>query len=128
MTTGNIVTDVGYSRGCSWGDYDNDGWPDLFVVNYQGENDFLYHNNGNGTFTKITSGPEVNDGAWGSGCCWGDYDNDGYLDIYVTNNNQQNRLYHNEGNGNFTLVSGGPSNETGYSYGCSWGDYDADGF
>jgi photosystem II stability/assembly factor-like uncharacterized protein len=117
VTTGSIVNDGGYSRGNAWGDYDNDGWPDLFVVNYQGENDFLYHNNGNGTFTRILTGPEVNDGMWGSGCAWGDYDNDGYLDLFVANCNQPNQLYHNDGNGTFSLFSG-----------CSWGDYDNDGF
>ncbi len=129
ITTGSIVNDGGASRGCSWGDYDNDKWLDLIVVNYQsGENDFLYHNNGNGTFTKITSGPPVTDGLWGSGCCWGDYDNDGYLDLFVTNNNSHCQLYHNNGNGSFSTVSGGPSTESGLCYGCSWGDYDADGY
>ncbi|RPI18067.1 MAG: T9SS C-terminal target domain-containing protein [Ignavibacteriae bacterium] len=128
ITTGNIVNDGGTSKGCAWSDYDNDGWPDLFVVNYSAQNDFLYHNNGNGTFTKITSGPIVNDGMYGSGCTWGDYDNDGYLDLYVTNNNQPNCLYHNNGNGTFSLFSGGPSSESGYSFGCSWGDYNNDGY
>lgn len=128
VTTGSIVNDGGYSRGSSWGDYDNDGWPDLFVVNYQGENDFLYHNNGNGTFTRINTGPEVNDGLWGSGCTWGDYDNDGRLDLYVTNTTQGGRLYHNDGNGNFSLVNNVPSNDGGLLMGTSWGDYDNDGF
>jgi hypothetical protein len=128
VTSGSIVNDGGYSRGNSWGDYDNDGWLDLFVVNYAGQNDFLYHNNGNGTFTKITNGLLVNDGMYGSGCAWGDYDNDGYLDLFVANNNQNSRLYHNNGNGTFSLFAGGPSLEAGYSYGTSWGDYDNDGF
>jgi photosystem II stability/assembly factor-like uncharacterized protein len=128
ITSGSIVNDGGWSRGCSWGDYDNDGWPDLFVVNYQGENDFLYHNNHDGTFTRILNGPEVNDGMYGSGCAWGDYDNDGYLDLFVANCNQPMRLYHNNGDGTFTLFAGGPSLESGYSFGCSWGDYDNDGY
>ena len=128
IASGSIVNDANFTRGCAWGDYNNDGWPDLFAVNYSGQNDDLYRNNGNGTFTKILSGPEVNDQSWGTTCSWGDYDNDGYLDLYVTNNNQLNRLYHNEGNGNFTLVSGGPSSETGYSFGTSWADYDNDGY
>ena len=128
VTSGSIVNDIGWSRGAAWGDYDNDGWPDLFVVNYQGINDFLYHNNGNGTFTKITSGPEVTDIDWGSGCSWGDYDNDGYLDLYVTNNNTPNRLYHNNGNGTFTLSPTQPSLENGLSFGSGWEDFDNDGY
>lgn len=128
VTSGSIVNDEHFTRGCSWGDYNNDRWSDLFAVNYSGQNDDLYRNNGNGTFTKILTGPQVNDGSWGTTCSWGDYDNDGFLDLYVTNNNQSNRLYHNEGNGNFTLVSGGPGSESGYSYTTSWGDYDNDGF
>ncbi len=128
ITTGNIVNDTSYSRGCAWGDYNNDGWPDIFVVNYYGMNDFLYRNNGNGTFTKITTGPHVNDGLWGSGCTWGDYDNDGYLDLYVTHNSTNNRLFHNNGDGTFTYFNSGPSTESGLSFGASWGDYDNDGY
>ena len=128
ITTGAIVNDGGDSRSCAWGDYDNDGWPDLFVVNYSGQNDFLYHNNGNGTFTKISSGPEVNDASWGAGCSWVDYDNDGWLDLFVTDNNQFNRLYHNDHNGNFSLTTLLPSQETGYSYYPTWADIDNDGY
>lgn len=128
ITNGSIVNDGGWSRSCAWGDYDNDGWPDLFVVNYQGENDFLYHNNGNGTFTRITSGPEVNDGLWGSACCWADYDNDGTLDLYVTNNSANNQLYHNDGNGNFTLSNTAPSSDGGNSFSPNWADYNNDGW
>lgn len=128
ITSGSIVNDGGWSRGCAWGDYDNDGWPDLFVVNYSGENDFLYHNNGNGTFTRILSGPEVNDGAYGSGCVWGDYDNDGWLDLFVTNNGANNMLYHNDG-GTFTRIYTGPGAESGPNcFGTSWFDYDNDGW
>jgi hypothetical protein len=128
ITTGAIVNDGGDSRSCAWGDYDNDGWPDLFVVNYSGQNDFLYHNNGDGTFTRVLNGPEVNDGAWGSGCSWVDYDNDGWLDLFVTNNNGFNRLYHNDHNGNFSLVNLLPSQETGWSYYPAWADIDNDGY
>ena len=52
----------GASHGCNWGDYDNDGWLDLFVANRVGQNDFLYHNNGDGTFTKVLDSIAVNDG------------------------------------------------------------------
>jgi len=128
ITSGPLVSEIHSCRGSSWGDYDNDGWPDLFIATYQGENDLLYHNNGNGSFTKITSGPVVTDGMWGTQCCWGDYDNDGYLDLFVTNQNGENRLYHNERNGTFTISSILPTQPSGYFYGTCWGDYDNDGY
>lgn len=128
ITTGAIVNDGGESRSCQWGDYDNDGWLDLFVVNYQGQNCFLYKNNGNGTFTKITNVLPVQYTGWGAGCAWGDYDNDGWLDLMVTYNNDNNRLYHNERNGTFTLTNLTPSQEFGYSYYPAWGDINNDGF
>src|SRR6185369_1570421 len=61
ITSGNVVTDGGDSNAMAWGDYDGDGFVDLFVTNVSGQNNFLYHNNGNGTFTKITIGSIVND-------------------------------------------------------------------
>ncbi|MCC6864615.1 MAG: VCBS repeat-containing protein [Ignavibacteria bacterium] len=128
ITTGAIVTDGGESRSCQWGDYDNDGWPDLFVVNYQSQKCFLYKNNGNGTFTKITNVAPVQYIGWGAGCSWADYDNDGWLDLLVTYNNDNNRLYHNERNGTFTLTSLAPSQEFGYSYYPAWGDINNDGY
>ena len=93
----------GASTGCKWGDYDNDGWLDLFVANRSGQNDFLYHNNGNGTFTKITNSIAVNDGADSESTAWGDYDNDGFLDLFVGNYAGTNFLYHNNGNDNHWL-------------------------
>ncbi len=126
ITSGNLVTDIAASRNCSWGDYDNDGWQDLFVLNYEGQNDFLYHNNGNGLFTRIYNVPMVNDGQWGSSCSWIDYNNDGRLDLYVTNNGSNNKLYVNQGSGNF-VVSNSLLSQEGNSYGFSWGDYDNDG-
>ncbi len=128
ITTGAIVNDGGDSRGCQWGDYDNDGWLDLFVVNYQGQLCFLYKNNGNGTFTKITNVAPVQYVGWGAGCSWADYDNDGWLDLMVTYNNDNNRLYHNERNGTFTLTTLAPSNEFGWSYYPVWGDINNDGY
>ena len=93
----------GASHGCNWGDYDNDGWLDLFVANNVGQNDFLYHNNGNGTFTKITSGSLVNDAASSWAAAWGDYDNDGFLDLFVSTPVGENLLYRNNGNSNHWL-------------------------
>src|SRR5690349_24013556 len=94
-------------------DYDNDGWPDVFVVNgttldpLPGEKpatNHLYHNNHDGTFTDVTQKAGLVHIGWGQGVCVGDYDNDGYDDLYVTYYGK-NVLYHNEGNGAFTEVS-----------------------
>jgi hypothetical protein len=90
----------GASSGCTWGDYDNDGWLDLFVANRAGQHDFLYHNNSDGTFTKVFGGIAVNDGANSLAAAWGDYDNDGFLDLFVGNFAGTNLLYHNNGNDN----------------------------
>jgi hypothetical protein len=128
MTTGPVVQSGGNSRGCAWGDYDNDGYLDLFVSNEQGQNNFLFHNNGDGTFTRITSGNIVTDGGASYGCAWGDYDNDGFLDLFVANLNQNNFLYHNNRDGTFTRMTAGRIvNDGGASQGCAWGDYDNDG-
>src|SRR5436190_4386179 len=127
VTTGPIVTSSAVSAGAAWGDYDNDGWPDLFVSVNNG-NDFLYRNIGNGVFTRTTTGTIVTSGGRGNGCAWGDYDNDGNLDVYVCNSDQNDFLYHNNGNGTFTRVTKGPPvTATGNSQGCAWGDYDNDG-
>ena len=119
-------------NGAAWADYDNDGYADLYVAAYYGCG-VLYHNNGDGTFTRITSAP-FNNGKVGTGtCAWGDYDNDGLPDLFVTNlaigGPTNNCLYHNEGNGRFTQVTQGtPVTTAMYPVGCSWADYDNDGF
>jgi hypothetical protein len=128
ITTGPIVTDMGTHRRAAWGDYNNDHYPDLFVCNFNNENDNLYLNNKNGTFTKITSGDIVNSGGYGSGCAWGDYNNDGWLDLIVTNGGYQNFLYKNNKNGTFTKITSGPVvTDIGAGFGCNWGDVDNDG-
>src|SRR5689334_22624745 len=81
ITIGDIVTDAGFSAGCAWGDFNNEGYVDLFVGNQQGTENLLYRNNGDGTFTKILTGDIVTDGGNSVGCMWGDYDNDGSLDL-----------------------------------------------
>jgi len=129
ITSGNVVTDGGDSNAMAWGDYDGDGFVDLFVANVSGQNNFLYHNNGNGTFTKITTGSIVNDGGVSASCAWGDYDNDGHLDLFVANLGQNNFLYHNNGDGTFTkITTGNIVTDVGWSLGCAWGDYDNDGY
>jgi len=129
ITTGEIVTDGGSSQGGSWGDYDNDGDLDLFVANTNGQDNFLYRNNGNGSFTKISEGAIVNDAGLSSGSAWADYDNDGDLDLFVANTTgQDNFLYRNEGTGNFTKISEGVIvNDGGSPSGAAWADYDNDG-
>lgn len=128
ITTGPIVTDNGVHRRAMWADYNNDKYPDLYVTNYNDQNDNLYLNNRNGTFTKITTGAIVNSGGWGSGCAWGDYNNDGWMDLYVTNDGGPNFLYKNNKNGTFTKINTGSIvTDAGGSFGCNWGDIDNDG-
>src|SRR6516225_8742199 len=74
----------GFGMGACSADYDNDGWPDLYVTSV--ESNKLYHNNGNGTFTDVTAQAGVGgNGLWSSSCAFGDINNDGYVDLYVTN-------------------------------------------
>jgi len=118
ITEGITVNDGGYSYVPSWIDYDNDGWLDLFVVNRNSTPPFLYHNNGDGTFTKIKKEPFLNnDGLDFDAACWGDYDNDGFLDLFISVwNGEKNRLYHNNGNNNNWLelkLNGKVSNRSG---------------
>jgi hypothetical protein len=128
ITGSPVYSDGGSSYGCSAGDFNNDGFTDLFVSNYN-ENNFLYANNGDGTFTKITEGPVVNDGGKSVGAAFADYDRDGWLDLFVCNRNQPNFLYHNLGNGTFEKITGGSIvTDNDNSSGCAWADYDNDGW
>ena len=117
-------------------DYDNDGDPDLYLVNgaplpgYQGTEvpiNHLYENNGDGKFTDVTERAGVGDTGYGHGCAAGDYDNDGDLDLYVTNYGA-NRLYQNNDDGTFTDVTKAAGvEETRWSTSCAFADYDRDG-
>jgi hypothetical protein len=136
ILTNAIATDR-WSAGAygeDWGDFDNDGFLDLFVTSGDGTPNRLYHNNGDGTFTSITNGPTGSrpPGTHSLACSWGDYDNDGYLDLFVTSYNGPNMLFRNNGDGTFTqILSGAPVNETNslvYCNSCGWVDYDNDGF
>jgi len=119
-------------------DYDNDGWPDIFIVNGttleasatgKGPASHLYHNNHDGTFTDVTAKAGLTRIGWGQGVCVGDYDNDGFEDLYVTYYGK-NVLYHNNGDGSFTEV-GEKAHVAGsgkaWGTGCAFVDYDRDG-
>jgi len=130
VTVGAIVTDTAKSLGATWGDYNNDGNLDLFVANNGGSNNFLYKNNGNSTFTKITTGHIVEDGVYCHSAAWADYDNDGYLDLFVAEYfpTNTNHLFHNNGDETFTRVENSPVvTDSGHSIGAAWADYNNDG-
>lgn len=124
-------------------DYDNDGWPDIFLVNgteMEGlssstsakkprATNHLFHNNRDGTFSDVTEKAHLASSGWGQGACVGDYDNDGFQDLYVTGYGF-NRLFHNHGDGTFREVAAqagvaGTGKEWGT--GCAFVDYDRDG-
>ncbi len=145
--------DGNYGMGVAVGDYDNDGYPDLYVTSY-GRN-ILYHNNGDGTFTDVTAKAGVAGGGWSVSAGFFDYDNDGKLDLFVTRYMEwdtqhskdcggnfhtycppgefprtTNILYHNRGDGTFEDVSehSGIAAKKGHGLGVAFADYDGDGF
>lgn len=145
--------DGNYGMGVAVGDYDNDGYPDIFVTSY-GHN-VLYHNNGNGTFTDVTAQVGVAGGGWSESAGFFDYDNDGKLDLFVVRyldwNFERSKscggdiqsycppgefppvsniLYHNRGDGTFEDVSAksGIGVLKGHGLGLAFADYDGDGF
>ena len=142
-----------YGMGVATGDYDNDGYTDIYITNY-GKNSLL-HNNHDGTFTDVTEKAGVAGGGWSASAGFFDYDNDGRLDLFVTRYMQwnfaqskvcggafqtycppgvfpttTNILYHNNGDGTFTDVSqkSGIAAKAGRSLGVAFNDYDGDGF
>ncbi len=120
--------------GAGFFDYDGDGLLDIYLVQsgHMGAPDDqltnrLYHNNGDGTFTDVTNSANVGDTGYGMGCAAGDYDNDGDIDLYVTNLGA-NVLYMNNGDGTFTDITDRTAvNDPGWSTSAAFVDYDADG-
>jgi hypothetical protein len=121
--------------GVAFIDYDNDGWPDIFLVNgmdwpghaQKHSTPKLYHNNHDGTFTDVTHKAGLDIEMFGMGVAVGDYDNDGYDDLFVTAYGQSH-LFHNNGNGTFTDVTqkAGLSGPKEFSTSAAWVDYDKD--
>ncbi|HYR74212.1 MAG TPA: VCBS repeat-containing protein, partial [Pyrinomonadaceae bacterium] len=138
--------------GLTVGDYNNDGWPDIYITGFGASK--LYRNNGNGTFTDVTEQAGVNNSLWGTSAAFFDYDNDGYLDLYVCNyltydeknlpctlydgkpycsianfKGSSARLFHNNRDGTFTDVSEKAkiANPKGKGLGVVALDYDNDG-
>jgi len=119
----------------SWVDYDGDGYLDLFVANNLGglferkTPNRLFHNNGDGTFTDVSEKAGLNT-IWPTiGGAWGDYDNDGQMDLFLSNGLGRSQLFHNNGNGTFTDVSEKAGvTAMGFGSPAFWWDYDNDGW
>src|SRR5271156_922549 len=148
------LTGIGYSTGVAVGDYDNDGYDDLFVAGYG--HSTLYHNNGDGTFTDVTASAGVAGSGWATSAAWVDYDNDGRLDLVVARYMEWDfddifcghreegfrsychpdlfkpvsvLLYHNDGNGKFSEVAmKAGMGKPGKGLGLAIADYDHDGW
>src|SRR5437016_12390607 len=122
--------------GCAFFDYDNDGWMDIFVLNGsrsrgvpEGTTNRLYRNNRDGTFTDVTEKAGLHASGWASAVCVGDYNNDGFEDLFCTYFGQ-NILYRNNGDGTFTDVTkaaGLLNDQPRWGAGCSFLDYNRDG-
>ena len=131
ITTGGLVTHFDRDFQASWGDYDNDGDMDVLLGNFDGVN-YLYRNEGGSAFTRVTGQTIVTDNARTLGSSWGDYDNDGDLDLFVSNTGGfPARVFRNDGSGNFTQMGfsdlGSITTNARSSNSCALADYDNDG-
>lgn len=125
-----IVMDASPSDGATFADADNDGDLDAFVVTWHGHINYYYQNNGNGSFTYLPEILTANTGTYSETASWGDYDNDGLVDIFITNSyiNLHNMLFKNLGNQTFSrITTGAPITENEPSRSVQWADYDGDG-
>jgi hypothetical protein len=116
------------THSAAWADYDNDGWPDVFVGHEETPSQ-LFRNRGDGTFEDVTRKAGVGRAAFTKGAAWGDYDNDGYADLYVSNYGEENFLYHNNRDGTFADVGKQLHVEKpSMSFPAWFFDYDNDGW
>jgi hypothetical protein len=132
ITEGELANDAGHYFGVAWGDYDGDGFADLFIGN-TGTNHRLYRNNGDGTFGRVTTGAVAEDTPADAGLsAWADYDNDGDLDLFVPNfAATPDRFFRNDGGGEFTRITAGSwvkPTEAKWGNSACWGDVNNDGF
>src|SRR5205823_12773532 len=130
-----VNSTVGF-QSATWGDYDNDGFIDLYVTSHIDANYFpnlLYHNNGNGTFALVTNIVLAHEVQGSLAGVWGDFDNDGWLDLFVANGIslsiggqvKDNILYQNDGQDDFKRISFGTKPlGAGHSFAAAWGDFD----
>jgi hypothetical protein len=123
---------AGPGRGVAWCDYDADGWLDVFICNTMSNTSHLLHNDGNGTFTDVTTAAGMTGLAAptaGNAAAWADFDNDAKPDLILSRMGARPLLYHNNGDGTFTeagLAAGlAVASDT---FGVAWGDYDNDGY
>lgn len=136
VTNDPIVEDNGKSDGATFGDVDNDGYLDVFVVTWYGQRNFFYRNNGDNTFT-FEGGTANFGGTFSETAAFGDYDRDGWLDLYVTNSTnfttntdaiKRNQLWHNTRDGKFERITTGEwVRDANISRSVQWIDYDQDG-
>ena len=121
------VISQGDEQAAAWGDYNNDGNMDLYICKIRFRNT-LYHNNGDGTFSEVGATAGVNDIRDTQDATWADYDNDGDLDLYIVNREQNNALFKNTGTGGFDEVACALSiDNTDVGKSASWIDFDTDG-
>jgi hypothetical protein len=138
ITTGPVVTERSSFWSVAWGDFDGDGYLDLAAAAFHADSTpfeavHLYRNNGPGpngfTFTKVTTGAIATTLVNGAGLAWGDYDNDGQLDLFVGNHGTRNLLFRNTGNGAFIKTTNAPfASDPSFAFNAAWADYNLDGY